>query len=646
MARKRASLKDKNVFKRSKEKELDTLFGASSEPKSAADASKPSAASTKRARRTRKKTTPAKPPAEKETPVAPKPRAKRTTAAKRPARTRRRKTASKTAATPVDELSALAAAAEASLSPTSLPAPRDPQVVNMGGYPAENLPSGEAGDTVDSLAEYNFPVALETAPGGPLTANLPANEIGDVTDAVDALTDFPAAMNAPAFTEDLPSEEIGDMEFPTAMETPPGGTPVETLPSGEIGDDTTPLDAMDFPTATEPAIPVGGHGSATPAVSDLSALLDSALAEEPAPAKPVAEPASSVVPPVATPATGIPPAGAPPPAWSASAAVSAPTSSSISRSSALSLGTGADFDNLFNFMHTDDAAPTLPFELPADAENLTPEERKERARLLSDPRIREQFMQVYNAIDAEYEHILDDNISVSKEITDWAHKLLAETRYIVMNYQIKYLAKAEWNIEQVKARLDRAEESAKQAERWSRWLVVWGMVWFVVFVYLIFNPDFLLKYLTSNNALSDLLVPDVFLRSLFFGAIGGVAAVFHSLLKYVTKRQFDVEFVLSYFVKPFMGMIVGTLIYLIVFVVMRPFGLTPVVLQQNTGTTSRLIFEVLSYFMAAAAGFKENLAFDLLGRVLKVIFRDSKVEEDFVPPPPPGPYSPDAAETK
>ncbi len=635
MARKRPSLRDKNVFKRSKEKELDALFGV--QPKSEA-AEKPAAAEPKKpARRTRKKTTTAKKSAA-EKPTAEKPTAKTKSASKRTTRTRKtttrtsRKTKSSTVKTsPLEDLAALATAAEAS-PPTNVPAPRDPLSVSVGEPPAENLPTGEAGD----VSEYDFPVALETAPGGPLTEHLPANEIGDVTDALDPLTDFPAAMDAPQFTENLPSEEIGDIDFPTAMETPPGGAPVESLPSGEIGDDTTPLDVMDFPTAAEPpdSTPVA-KPSSTADDFDLSALLDSALAETPAPAKPAAT-ETSVAP--AAPATSeLPAAETPPPAWTSSS-VGTPTSSSISRSSAMSLGLGAD-DTLFDFMHTAAETPTLTFELPTDAEDLTPEEMKERRRLLQDPRIREQFVQVYNAIDALYEQILDENISVSKEITDWAHKLLAETRYIVMNYQIKYLAKAEWNIEQVKARFDRAEESARQAERWSRWLVIWGMVWFVVFVYLIFNPDFLLKYLTSNQALSDLLVPDVFLRSLFFGAIGGVAAVFHSLLKYVTKRQFDVEYVLSYFVKPFMGMIVGTLIYLMVYVVMRPFGLTPAVLQQTSGSTSRLIFEVLSYFMAAAAGFKENLAFDLLGRVLKVIFRDTDVDEEIVPPPPPGPFS-------
>ncbi len=627
MARKRPSLKDKNVFKRSKEKELDALFGAPADSPSAAkktptSTKKPASAkkpATRRRASTAKSTTAKSNPKTGATKTS-----ARTTKAKPATRRTRRKTTPKTT-NPADELAALAEAAEASLSPANVPAPRGSLSVSMG----ENLPMGEAGD---GAAYDNLPRALETPPGGPLNEHLPANEAGNLTDALDPLADFPAALDEPLGgtpVEDLPSEEIGDMDFPTAMETPLSGTPVENLPSGEIGDDTTPINpVIDFPVAS-------GTDTTTDE-SDLAALLDSALAEEPAPAKPAA------TPPTSTPAPfdpGIPAAETAPPAWS-SPTVGTPTSSSVSRSSALSLGTGRDFDNLFDFTRTDEEAPTLSFELPADAEDLSPEEMKERRRLLNDPRIREQFLQIYNAIDALYEQILDENISVSKEITDWAHKLLAETRYIMMNYQIKYLAKAEWNIEQVKARLDRAEESARQADRWSRWLVVWGMIWFVVFVYLIFNPDFLLNILTSNKAISDLLVPDVFLRSLFFGAIGGVAAVFHSLLKYVTNRRFDVEYVLSYFVKPFMGMIVGTLIYLIVFVVMRPFGLTPAVLQQTTpgDSTSRLIFEVLSYFLATAAGFKENLAFDLLGRVLKVIFRDTEVEEEVVPPPPPGPF--------
>ncbi len=626
MAKKRPSLRDKNVFKRSKD--LDALFGSPEKADDKKPASKSKTETAKPKTTAKKSTSAPKKPAPKKT------RARKNTSTRTPRKTTRAK--SKTAATPVDDLAALAATASENFDANNTPKPRENLSVSMGGSPAEDLPIDEFGFNIDDL-----PVALETAPNGPLTAHLPANEAGDVANELNPLIDFPAAMEAPLSgmpTEDMPSEEIGDMEFPTAMAVPPGGAPTENMPSGEIGDNTTPLDIDDFPVATTPEnMPSGEIGDdTTPLDIDDFDLSHSALAEVAPPAEnaPIPFPAAESSPPTA--------------AWTpAPDTVTSASAASISRENPLYFGTETELNDMFDFRSVAAEAATLPFELPANIEDLSPEERKERERLLNDPRIREQFIQIYNAIDAEYEHILDDNISVSKEITDWAHKLLAETRQIVMNYQIKYLAKAEWNIEQVRARFDRAEESAKQAEKWSRWLIVWGMLWFVVFVYLIFNPDYLLKYLVSNDAISDLLVPDIFLRSLFFGAIGGVAAVFHSLLRYITKRTFDVEYVLSYFVKPFMGMIVGTLIYLIVFVVMRPFGLTPTVLNQTgaDGTqTSRLIFEVLSYFLATAAGFKENLVFDLLNKTLKILFRDSDTDTDIEPPlPPPGPFSKNTA---
>ena len=610
MAKKRPSLKDKNVFKRSKD--LDALFGT---PETTDTEATAPAAKTKPAK--------SKPAAKKSTATPKKPTSKARATRKSPAK-RASKSASraksKSAPSPVDDLATLAAEASANFDANLTPKPRENLSVNMATAAAENPSGGESG-----FDPNNLPVALETAPNGPLTVNLPANEAGDISTELNTLTDFPTAMDAPSSgtpTEDMPSEEIGEMDFPTAMDSPSGGLPTEDLPSGEIGDDSTPLNITDFPAATEPENTLDDF--------DFSG---SALAED-------APPTASTPIPFPPAAESSPPVSAWEPAPDNATSASA---ASISRDNPLYFGTETELNEMFDFKNVAAEAATLPFELPANVEDLSPEERKERERLLNDPRIREQFIQIYNAIDTEYEHILDDNISVSKEITDWAHKLLAETRQIVMNYQIKYLAKAEWNIEQVRARFDRAEESAKQAEKWSRWLIIWGMLWFVVFVYLIFTPDYLLKFLVSNDALSDLLVPDIFLRTLFFGAIGGVAAVFHSLLRYITKRTFDVEYVLSYFVKPFMGMIVGTLIYLIVFVVMRPFGLTPTVLSQSgTGDvqTGRLIFEVLSYFLATAAGFKENLVFDLLNKTLKILFRDSQTTTDIEPPsPPPGPFS-------
>jgi len=499
-----------------------------------------------------------------------------------------------------------------------------------------------AGSTFDPA---DLPPALETPPGGPLTEDLPSAEMGDAAPDVDDLFDFPPALETPPgspLTEDLPSAEIGDdvsaidntLNFPPALETVPPG---EAAPADRVSEDDIDMALFNSVLAEDPAPVASAPAVSTPPPPGSSAPADtgphkSAFDFEPATTPPPAIPARPVVPP------------APRPAVSAVESAAGSTGPDfVSRATPITFSGDDMADDFFDFTSFDrETGSTASFELPANIEMLTPEERKERAKLLQDPRIREQFMQVYNAIDAEYEHILNDNVSVSREITDWAHKLLAETRYIILNYQLEYLAKAEWNIEQVRARLDRAEESIHYSQKWSWRLLLWGMAWFVTFVYLIFKPDYLSLFLKSNNAISDLLVVEIFLRTIFFGGIGGVAAVFHNLLRYVTKRTFDTEYILSYFAKPFMGMIVGTLVYLIVFVVMRPFQITPEVLQNATAgsDTSRFVFEVLSYFLATAAGFKENLVFDLMNKVMKIIFRDAPSQSDVVPPPPPpGPFS-------
>jgi hypothetical protein len=131
-------------------------------------------------------------------------------------------------------------------------------------------------------------------------------------------------------------------------------------------------------------------------------------------------------------------------------------------------------------------------------------------------------------------------------------------------------------------------------------------------------------------------VAEVFLSALYFGGIGGVAAVFYHLFKYVSQRSFDNQYVLSFFGKPFMGMILGSMIYLTVFVVMRVLGLAPVGLQpgeaQNVPLLTDVMYLAILYFIAMAAGFKENLAFDLLNRVIKAVLGGDQGEKSAPPP--------------
>jgi hypothetical protein len=250
--------------------------------------------------------------------------------------------------------------------------------------------------------------------------------------------------------------------------------------------------------------------------------------------------------------------------------------------------------------------------------------------------VQEDLADLDKAIDAQYERILRSNVSVNKWITDWSHNTLAEARSIVLHRQVDNLARAEWDVQQVRARLDRAEESQKKALRYAWPITIWGVIWFGIFVYLIFDPAFLLRWVGFVESIDDtFLVPEIFLRTLFFAGIGAVAAVFYHLFKYVQERSFDSQFALSYVAKPFMGMILGSMIYLTVFVVTRALRIGPAGLAEGSvETMTDAMYLALLYFIAMAAGFKENVAYDLLNRVVKSVLGGAEAEEEAATPPP------------
>lgn len=500
------------------------------------------------------------------------------------------------------ELEALSAESEASIGSSS-----------FAGL-SEDLPYGEAGEIMDTIDDtLDFPTASEIPPGGPLTEDLPQGEAGDLNVDVDDVADFPPASS-----------------------TPPSGVTVPDLPSDEVGNTGSGPEFV----ATSP---LSGSTSTTNPIFDPSTAVDTNVTSKPVP-PPVSPPPTPEITSNTTNTTfNTPPAPS-----------TATGSPSISPSRPIYI-TGEDIGGIdLGYL---DLAESNPFELPKNLEVYTEEESKRGIRLLDvDPRLREQYIQTYNAVDALYKEVTEDGVVSSMEITDWCFKLLAEARQILTRYQIEYLSKAEWNVEQVRARIKRGKVSVNRSQYWSLRITIWGMLWFLIFIFFIFRPeslDFMVQTLVNGFLISifgtepqivenELFNASIFLRTIFFGGIGGIAAVFYSLLRYVSKRTFDSEYVLSYFFKPFMGLIAGSLVYLIVFIVMRTLGFYPA----GTGPTNAnptisseaVTFQVIAYFLAMAAGFKENLIFDLINKVMKAIFRDEPSEE--LPDAPDAPDSP------
>ncbi|PWH17710.1 MAG: hypothetical protein DDG58_07535 [Ardenticatenia bacterium] len=223
------------------------------------------------------------------------------------------------------------------------------------------------------------------------------------------------------------------------------------------------------------------------------------------------------------------------------------------------------------------------------------------------------------AIEAAYERIRSEQPSIGQEVTDWCHRLLMEARTIITQGRIEELPRAEWCVEQVHTRLDRAQNSVSKIYTPVA-LTLWGIGWFFVSVYLVFDPLWLLRWIGLSTAPDFFINPTIFLRALVFGGLGGVAAIFYHVFKYVRERNFDDKHTLSYLGKPFMGMILGAMAYLGMFVLMRVLGMKPVGLQVSDAELLTHVFYMAAlYLLAMALGFKENRVFNLFNHAVKAM---------------------------
>jgi hypothetical protein len=426
--------------------------------------------------------------------------------------------------------------------------------------------------------------------------------------------------------ESQPIPQDGSASTPEGM--PQGEADLEDMLSAEFGaavDETAPSAELDLDEllsaeagAADATLPelATTPAAATPPVSGPPPTV-----ERPAPAPP-----PTTIPSAPPADVGVPAAASPPSTETGAPDLSVPRQP---RYRYITPVVDDEFDILAEEMSAD-AAAAARVGAP-EAVRLSAEQR---ARLLKRRSVQQDMVRIEREIEGQYDRILSRNVSVSKPITDWCHNMLAEARTIVLNLQVERLAKAEWDVEQVRARLDRADESSKWSKRLGGFIAAWGIIWFGVFVYLVFKPSVIISLLGISPAGEEFLVPDVFLRALFFGGIGGVAAVFYHLFKYVRERSFDPQYTISYFGKPLMGMILGSIIYLTLFVLMRTLNILPSGLEGGeVADVTDLMYVVILYFVAMAAGFKENLAFDLLNRVVKSILGKEEESEELPTPP-------------
>jgi hypothetical protein len=257
----------------------------------------------------------------------------------------------------------------------------------------------------------------------------------------------------------------------------------------------------------------------------------------------------------------------------------------------------------------------LPIELPDRA--LTEEEKAQILAWLGEQRIQELEL----AIDEAYAEVRSTVASNESIATECANKLL-KARDIVLRRDAAKIAQAEYYVESVRTRLQRATDSDAAARKYQWLILIWGLLWFsgLLALLILLNEQWFRDAIistTSSNALVDM---EIFMSTIVWGGIGGVVAVLYSLFKHVGQRDFDSHFGLSYIGKPFLGLIIGATVYMAFNLVSRTLGILPVGVDETGQVAIPTLAPGVMYLVAWVSGFKENRIFDLMDRTMKRTF--------------------------
>ncbi len=235
--------------------------------------------------------------------------------------------------------------------------------------------------------------------------------------------------------------------------------------------------------------------------------------------------------------------------------------------------------------------------------------------------VREGISYLHKEIDGLYVEVKTE-VGMNKPIADYCMELLGEARSLILNGHVDDIARAELDIEQVKAKLKRVRESDEAARRHGGRILAWETFWFAIFILSLLNALRIVEWLGWGN-LAGIITPQVFISALAWGGLGGVVAGFYSLPWHILRRDYDSQYNIFYFVEPLMGVILGGIMFLIlntgfVALIGEPIGSPRILslLGERAGLTPYPL-----YLLACLAGFKQDFAYKVLDDVMRALLR-------------------------
>ncbi|MGE5264176.1 MAG: hypothetical protein ACM3S0_12415, partial [Acidobacteriota bacterium] len=209
-------------------------------------------------------------------------------------------------------------------------------------------------------------------------------------------------------------------------------------------------------------------------------------------------------------------------------------------------------------------------------------------------------------------------------------RLLLQAREAYLNQDY---ASAEYYVEAAEAKLARSTRSAAEARSLKMWLLwIWqvGMlVGFTALIVITFIPALTLFGLTVAPEMITLL------RALGWGGLGGVLGALYNLPWFIQHREYDPAYTSSYVVRPFLGALLGAILFLISQAGIIAGNAFIPALPGTAGPAEIPVGPIFLYLFAILAGFKQEYVLEFFDGVLRAIFRLPRLPDEFQLPPPP-----------
>jgi len=203
--------------------------------------------------------------------------------------------------------------------------------------------------------------------------------------------------------------------------------------------------------------------------------------------------------------------------------------------------------------------------------------------------------------------------SRSPIVTEFCLNLLKQARLISLSVTTAdSLVTAEQYLEQVRVKLSRVEGPPVRAETNQ----VTGILMWTLAAVVACLPLAALPWLLPNGFAGRSQIPQEYillLGALGWGALGGAVGTFHHLPWFVQLREYDPAYFVDYLSRPIKGLMIGGLIFLLVFAGAGVFSDT--LTLDGSGLHSTFVFLV-----ATAAGYKQENIMQLVDLLLRTSF--------------------------